>query len=73
MPTLICPLCAHSFKATATDGMTVANCPRCDFSIPIPGTIQEDFHDRFAKWFSRIGAVVILIVVLSVSLLATLK
>lgn len=73
MPTLTCPLCAHSFKAIANAGMTVANCPRCDFSVPIPGTIQEDFHDRFAKWFSRIGAVVILIVVLAVSFLGALK
>jgi hypothetical protein len=67
MPILICPLCTHSFAATATGGMTVANCPRCDFSVPIPGAILEDFHDRFARWFSRIGAVVILIVVLAVA------
>lgn len=73
MPTLNCPLCAHAFKASATNGITVANCPRCDFSIPIPGTIREDFHDRFAKWFSRIGGVVILIVVLAVSCLAAFK
>jgi hypothetical protein len=67
MTTLTCPLGNHSFKAIPTGGMTVADCPRCDFSIPIPGAIREDFHDRFAKWFSRIGAVAISIVVLAVA------